>query len=322
MYGDKRVIERQYPSVVKFIDYLQKNSNDYIRPAQGYGDWLNDHAETPKDLIATAYFAHSVELAKQMAELLGKNDDAAKYRDLGNKIVDAFTKKFVNSDGGVEGKTQTGHLLAINFGDADRKLQGPKLLEDVASRNYHLSTGFIGVGMLLPTLTEIGATDVAYRLLLQDTYPSWLFPVKNGATTIWERWDGWTPDHGFQTPTMNSFNHYSLGSCGQWMFETAAGIAPASPGFKAIEIRPIPGGGLKTVSASYESPYGTIRTKWVVDGNQFKLWVTIPPNTQADVVVPGTGAAAVEAADGVHRDEQHASRFTVGSGDYVFTSTM
>jgi alpha-L-rhamnosidase len=322
MYGDKRILERQYPSVVKFIDYLQKNSKDYIRPAQGYGDWLNNHAETPKDLIATAYFAHSVDLAGQMALILGKKDDYEKYRLLELAIVQAFTEKFVKPYGGIQGNTQTGHLLAINFGDADPKQQGKKLIDDIVARNDHLSTGFVGVGMLLPTLTEIGATDVAYRLLLQDTFPSWLFPVKNGATTIWERWDGWTPEHGFQTPTMNSFNHYSLGSCGQWMFETAAGIAPAAAGFKRIEIRPIPGGGLKTVSASYESPYGTISTSWQLYGNQLRFYVTIPANTEADVIVPGKGAAVIEGAEAARRDQENPSRFKVGSGDYVFTSAM
>jgi alpha-L-rhamnosidase len=325
MYGDKRVLERQYPSMVKFIDYLQKHSDHLIRPDKGYGDWLNIKAETRKDLIGTAYFAHSTDLVARTAEVIGKREDALKYRRLSSDIIDAFNKKFVSKDEQVEGNTQTGYLLYLNYmlpENADPSAARDHLLADIAAKKDHLSTGFVGVGLLLPTLTEIGATDVAYRLLLQDTFPSWLFPVKNGATTIWERWDGWTPEHGFQTPTMNSFNHYSLGSCGQWMFATAAGIAPAQPGFKRITICPIPGGGLKTVTASYKSPYGLIKTKWELDGKQFKLWVTVPANTEADVELPGMGASVVDGADSARRDEKNSSHFIIGSGDYVFTSTM
>ena len=329
VYGDKRIVERQYPSMVRFIDYLEKHSDHFIRPAEGYGDWLSIGAETPKDLIATAYFAHSTDLMSKMAAAIGKEDDAQKYRELFAEIRKAFNAKFVSADGHLEGNTQTGYLLALNFGLLDEAQQAAAvkyLLQDIAAKNEHLSTGFVGVGLLLPTLTRFGAERTAYRLILQDTFPSWLFPVKNGATTIWERWDGWTPEHGFQTPTMNSFNHYSLGSCGQWMYDSVAGIGmdESEPGFKHIIIRPMPGGRLQSASGSHESPYGWIKTQWEVKDGQFKLWVRIPGNSTATVYVPGTEAQVVEGGEAAHRGKKYpdATVFTVGSGDYVFTSTL
>ena len=208
----------------------------------------------------------------------------------------------MEKDGQIKGHTQTGYLLALKFDlldEPNRSMAVKYLLEDIAAKKDHLSTGFVGVSYLLPTLTRFGAVDLAYRLMNQDTFPSWLFPVKMGATTIWERWDGWTPDKGFQTPKMNSFNHYSLGSCGQWMFDTIAGIGmdEGNPGFKQIVIRPQPGGGLTWAKGSYESAYGPIKTHWAVDGNRFTLAVTIPANTTATVYVPAAKDSEIMEGD-------------------------
>jgi alpha-L-rhamnosidase len=328
VYGDTRLLARQYPSMVDFIEYCRDHSKDLIRPADGYGDWLSIAADTPKDVLATAYFAHSTDLVAQSAAILGKTDDAEKYRDLFNQIRAAFNKKFVADNGRIEGDTQTCYLLALKFDlldDAKKTLAVKYLVQDIAKKHDHLSTGFVGVGYLLPILTQFGHADVAYRLINQDTFPSWLFPVKNGATTIWERWDGWTPDKGFQTPTMNSFNHYSLGSCGQWMYQTIAGIdfGGQDPAFKHIIIRPIPGGGLTWAAASYESPYGPIKSRWELSGNQLKLSVTIPANTTATIFVPGPhGADVTKGREGVERMQSHpdSAELEVGSGDYVFVA--
>ena len=234
---------------------------------------------------------------------------------------------------GFEGNTQTCYLLgpAIRFAGRAIAAAGRRNIssQDIAAKKDHLSTGFVGVGYLLPVLTHFGYTDVAYRLLNQDTFPSWLFPVKHGATTIWERWDGWTPDKGFETPRMNSFNHYSLGSCGQWMYDTIAGIGIDEPGFKHIIIRPRPGGGLTWARASYESGYGTIKSDWRIAGNSLKLSVSVPANTSATIYVPTENAAAVREGDRLARTSSgvsfvrvdgRAAVFEVGSGDYVFTS--
>jgi alpha-L-rhamnosidase len=325
VYDDPRVIRRQYDSMVKFIEYLKKNSTGLIRPAAGYGDWLSIAADTPKDVLATAYFAYSTRLVSKMAKIIGKDDDAAKYEQLFQEIRRAFNDKFVAADGTIHGDTQTCYLLALKFDLLDESKRADaarRLVADIKAKNWHLSTGFVGVSYLLPILTEYGYTDVAYRLLNQDTFPSWLFSVKQGATTIWERWDGWTPDKGFQTPTMNSFNHYSLGSCGLWMYDTVAGIDmdPAVPGFKHIIIHPRPGGGLSWARATYQSNYGPIKTDWKISADTLTLSVDIPANTTADVYVPGSDAASDDAK--MLRQEDGAGLFQVQSGSYLFQSKL
>ena len=216
-------------------------------------------------------------------------------------------------------------MLALKFDlldESKRADAAKRLVADIKAKNWHLSTGFVGVSYLLPILTQYGYTDVAYRLLNQDTFPSWLFSVKQGATTIWERWDGWTPDKGFQTPRMNSFNHYSLGSCGLWMYDTIAGIGtdPAVPGFKHIVIHPRPGGGLSWARATYQSNYGPIKTDWRISGDLLTLSVDLPANTTAEVFVPGSDAGSEDAK--MVRQEDGAALFQVGSGSYLFRSKL
>ncbi len=325
VYDDPRLIRRQYDSMTKYIEYLRKNSSGLIRPAKGYGDWLSIAADTPKDVLATAYFANSTRLVSKMAKIIGKDDDAAKYEQLFQEIRKAFNEKFVAADGTIHGNTQTCYLLALKFDlleESKRADAAGRLVADIKAKNWHLSTGFVGVSYLLPILTQYGYTDVAYRLLNQDTFPSWLFSVKQGATTIWERWDGWTPDNGFQTPKMNSFNHYSLGSCGQWMYDSITGIGmdPDVPGFKHIIIRPQPGGGLTWARASYESNYGPIKTDWKISGDTLTLSVDIPANTTADVYVPGSDAASDDIK--LVRQQDGAGLFQVRSGSYLFHSKL
>ncbi len=203
------------------------------------------------------------------------------------------------------------------------------LVEDITAKKDHLSTGFVGVSYLLPVLTQAGKLDTVFKLFLQDTFPSWLFSVKHGATTIWERWDGWTPEKGFQDPGMNSFNHYSLGSCGEWMFASLAGIDTDGPGFKKLMIRPTPGNGITWVKASYDSINGKIATSWKAEGDTFSLDVTIPPNTTATVCIPAKDAASVKesgkpaaSAAGLKflRMDHGTAVYQAGSGSYAFTS--
>jgi alpha-L-rhamnosidase len=232
----------------------------------------------------------------------------------------------------MEGDTQCAYAMALKFGllpDDLRPKAAQYLQADIRAKGNHLSTGFVGVSYLLPVLTEAGAEDTAYDLLLQDTFPSWLFSVKHGATTIWERWDGWTPDKGFQDPGMNSFNHYSLGSCGEYLFGGIGGIRPASPGYGKILIRPVIHDGLDWAKASYESIHGTIATSWKHEGNHVELTVTVPANTTATVCVPATDSASVtesgkpaRQADGVRflQEENDTVDFEVGSGTYKFVS--
>lgn len=332
IYGDTRMIAEHFDGMARWIDYLERRSSGLLRPAEGFGDWLNVGAEMPRDVIATAYFAHSADLLSRMATAIGRQEEARKYRDLFERIRAAFVAAYVGEDGRVKGDTQTTYLMALGFDllPADRRpAAGRRLVELIAERDGHLSTGFLGVNLLLPVLTEIGRPDLAWRLLTTESYPSWLYSVTQGATTIWERWDGWTKERGFQTPTMNSFNHYAYGSCGEWMFRRAAGIDTDGDAFARIRVAPIPGGGLTWLRAHYDSPRGRIATEWRVAGGRLRLAVRVPPNTTATVLVPRRGPGTVteggrpaREARGVRlaREEEGVEVYAVGSGSYVFES--
>jgi alpha-L-rhamnosidase len=196
----------------------------------------------------------------------------------------------VHDDGTIKGDTQTCYALAISFGllDPDKeKLAGKHLVDNIEKRNWHLSTGFIGTKNMMLSLAKIGRDDVAYRLLYNKTFPSWGFSIEQGATSIWERWDGWTPEKGFQDPGMNSFAHYSFGAVYQWMVENIGGIHTDGPGYKHIMIAPSPDGKMTWAKTSYNSIHGLISTSWRVENNKLKLDVTIPANTTATVMLPG-----------------------------------
>ena len=335
VYGDKRILERNLPDMIKWVEYLRQHSDNLIRDndrGSDFGDWLSIHADTPKDLIGTAYFAYSTHLVAKACAALGRSEEAAKYKQLFEDIKSAFEKRYVSDDGKVEGGTQTAYAMAIEFDllpDNLRAQAAQHLVDDIRAKGWHLSTGFLGVGYLLPSLTQTGHGEIAYRLLLQDTYPSWLFPVAHGATTIWERWDGWTPDKGFQDPGMNSFNHYALGACGEFMFAGIGGIRPASPGYKTILIKPVICDGLTWARASYKSIHGEIATAWKREGSRLMLDVMVPVNTTATVCVPASNIAGItEGGKPVGltgdvkllRQENGGFDFEVGSGFYKFVS--
>jgi alpha-L-rhamnosidase len=270
----------------------------------------------------------------KMAAVLGKPGDANKYEDLFQQIKAAFNRVYVAADGRIKGNTQTCYVLALSFDllPTEKQAVAAKyLVEDIAAKNGHLSTGFVGVGHLMPVLTRAGYLDVAYRLLLQDTFPSWLYSIRQGATTIWERWDGWTKEKGFQDPGMNSFNHYSLGSVGEWMYDTVAGIGldPDRPAFMHIIIRPRPGGGLANAQAEYDSVHGKIISDWQIAQGRFSLKVSIPANTTATVYVPAPDPSQVTESgqpaaqsEGVKflRAEAGCAVFEVRSGKYQFAA--
>ena len=332
VYDDKRIVEKHYESMKKWIDYLQKHSDNLLRPAYGYGDWVAVGSKTPKDVIATAYFAYSTQLLSKTAAAIGKNEDAKKYEALFERIKAAFNKAYVSDDGRIKGETQTCYSLGLYFDLLaldKRELAAKHLVEAIRKKDWHLSTGFVGLSYLLPALTQTGNLDIAYRLLNNETFPSWGYSIKNGATTIWERWDGWTEEKGFQDPGMNSFNHYAFGSVGRWLFGIVAGIDTDGPGYKRIIIRPRPGGGFSYAKASYESIHGKIVSDWKIEGRTFTLNVTIPANTTATVYVPardpesvtesGRPAAGSESVRFLKMEEDTVV-YEVGSGNYVFVS--
>ena len=221
--------------------------------------------------------------------MLGKTEDAKRFDALFARIKAAFNKAYVSPEGRLKSNSQTSYVLALAFDmlpEDKREAAAGYLVENIKSRDTHLSTGFNGTAYLMPTLAATGHNDIAYKLLLNDTFPSWGYSIKHGATSIWERWDGWTAEKGFQDPGMNSFAHYSFGAVARWMFQTVAGIDMQTPGFQRLKIAPTPGEGLTWVKADYNSIHGRIATAWKIEGNQLVIDVTIPANTTAKVTLP------------------------------------
>ena len=323
-YGDVRVLQMYYPNMVRYLDYLLDNSKEYIRPDYGYGDWLSVDADTPRTLIGTAYFARVCGLMSEIARILDQTNDSLKYSDLHKNIKRAFTKVFVNDDGRISGDTQTGYVLAIQFGllDADTEQKAFQHLDsDIESRRYHISTGFLGIPYILHVLTKHNRTDIAYRLLQNETYPSWGYMVNNGATTMWERWDSKTPESVFYDPLMNSFNHCSLGAFGDWLYEVCGGIRVQLQDSVDFVIRPEPGGGIDSCVSSFRSVKGDVRVSWEIKGKVITIDVQIPVNTRAAVLFPDN-CVSTEIINGKCRDEQSNDRgrlvFHIGSGEYIF----
>jgi alpha-L-rhamnosidase len=302
--GDRRVLEENFDTIQRWIALQEAHWPDGIRRSkQSYGDWLApgypaNKAPTPYVLIATAYFARSTQLAAQMADVLGLPELAVKYRALWAKIKTAFRKEFIAADGRITSDEQTAYLLALGFDLAPDELRPAMvehLLRVVAAKDNHLATGFLGTPLLAPVLTQLGRTDLVYTVVQQETYPGWLFSVKNGATTIWERWDSWTPDRGFNKDGMNSFNHYAYGSIVEWFYDTVAGLKPdaAAPGWKRFHIAPQPGGGLTHVKAAVETPYGVAACRWRLEDRRLFVEIDVPANTEALVRLPAAKAGLV-----------------------------
>ncbi len=304
-YGDDRVLRSTFPAMVAWIEHVHSANPDLIwrnRVGNHYGDWLSVDATTPREVLATAHFAHSAALVSRAAEVLGETGQASSHRELAARIADAFRAHFVAPDGHIAGDTQTGYLLALAFGllTPDMAERAAILLAaDIERRGSRLTTGFLGVALLCPVLTAYGRADLAYALLHQNAYPSWNYSIIHGATTIWERWDGWTPDRGFQSVAMNSLNHYSLGSVGEWLYRSVAGIGQSdtSVAFADLDIRPVPGGKVTSAAAHYESVRGRIESEWHVAGGSFHLTVLVPPGVTATIVIPTRDAAKVLESD-------------------------
>jgi alpha-L-rhamnosidase len=307
-YGDKRILANQYQSMKKWVDYMQSKSNNNLwNTGPHFGDWLfysvNDDndgssAITNKYLIAQCFWAYSAQLVINAAQVLGKTDDVALYTDMLKRVKTAFLNEYVTPNGSLLSDTQTAYVLALQFDMLPENLRqqaADRLVQNIVRYRNHLTTGFLGTPYLCHVLSRFGHTDVAYRLLLQDTYPSWLYPVKMGATTIWERWNGIHPDGSPETPTMNSYNHYAYGAIGDWMYRVAAGLDTYNDGtgYKHIRVMPHIGGGLTTVSASLQTYYGTAATSWNTEAGKLTLRVTVPPNTRANIFIPADNATAI-----------------------------
>ncbi len=342
-YGDVRILEEQYESMKALVEYMRTQAGDaYIwKPTEGqFGDWLafattrSDYpgATTDKDLLASAYFYHSTDILRKTAKILGKDEDARVYSELMAKIKDAYAKEYITPNGRLSSNTQTAYVVALSFGLIPPEMEAvaARRLADDVNLFGHITTGFLGASDICPVLTKYGYLDEAYKLLYRTDYPSWLYPVTQGATTIWERWDGQKPDGTFQNAGMNSFNHYAYGAVGDWLYRKVAGLDmdPALPGFKSIIIKPHPGGDMNNVSATHDSPYGKVSSAWEVKEGKFILSVNIPVNASATVFVPSTaeslevngeavGLVNMVSAEGVDYDYVEVK---IGSGQYTFVS--
>ena len=307
-YGDKQILTDQYNSMKAWVGYMEKASKNYLwNTGFHFGDWLfyspfddNDGraAVTDKYLMAQCFYAYSTQMVLNTATVLNKSDDINYYNSLLLKVKDAFLKEYVTPNGRLLSNTQTAYVLALNFDmlpEAMRKPAAEKLVENIKSYGNHLTTGFFGTPYLCHVLTRFGYTDIAYKLLLQETYPSWLYPVKMGATTIWERWDGIKTDGTFQVPSMNSFNHYAYGAIGDWMYRVMVGLDTYEDGvgYKHIKIQPHIGGGFTNASASLQTYYGTLSSGWKTEAGKLIMDVEIPANTTAMVYVPASAADGV-----------------------------
>ncbi|ASA23324.1 alpha-L-rhamnosidase [Paenibacillus donghaensis] len=340
-YGDTRILEQQYPSMQNWVEYIRKQGDNELLWNTGFhfGDWLGLDSKpdsyigaTDRDLIATAFYAYSVMLLRKTAEVLGHTGDAARYSELHRQIKQAFNEEFVTPLGRLSVPTQTACVLALMFDlveEPARTRTVAKLLELLEESEYHLTTGFVGTPYLNLVLSQAGHHDAAYKLLLQTDYPSWLYQVTKGATTIWEHWDGIKEDGSFWSKNMNSFNHYAYGAVGDWLYRYVAGIEldEEFPGYKKFRIEPHPGGGLTSAKGELESRYGRIISEWKLNSEQMEVLVSIPPNSSATVYLPQATLTDVlesglplEQSIGVHSLEQleNAVKVGLGSGDYVF----
>jgi alpha-L-rhamnosidase len=339
-YGDKRILEVQYPSMKAWVEYMRGRAGDdnlWTGDAH-FGDWLafasdrSDYtgATTEKDLIATAYYSYSSGLLAKIAKILGKTDDAAKYATLSDNIKKAFANEFVAPSGRLVSHTQTAYLLAIAFDLLPNNLvpKSAAYLADDVKKFKHLTTGFVGTPLLCKTLSEQGYDELAFMLLNRKEYPSWLYPVTQGATTIWERWDGQKPDGTFQNVGMNSFNHYAYGAIGEWLYTYVAGIKidEENPGYKHFFLAPHPGGGLTNANATFESVHGQIKSAWKIDGGKMVYDVEVPANTTATVILPSANIDKVKVNSASLKDDKpkgaqqdgKAVSLKLGSGKYSF----
>lgn len=328
--GDTRLAERWYVEMKSHVDNFRARSSAFIGPNVGYGDWLAPDMSTPKNLISTALFAHDAFALSEMARATGRTADAASYWQLFENIRSAFQARFVSPDGTIGSNSQGGYALAIAYDlltESQQALAASRLVAAIEARSDHLSTGMVTTHLLLPALSKVGRSDVAYRLVNQTTFPSWGYFLTQGATSMWERWDSKTDS--FNPEPMNSYNHANLGTCVEWFYHSVLGIDLLEPGFKRIQIKPTPGVNLTHASGHYDSPAGRIASDWRLEGDAFSLNVTIPPNTKAEVSLPAWSSATVREGDtepgtGITllREGNGVAVYEVGSGNYRFRSSL
>jgi alpha-L-rhamnosidase len=312
-FGDVDILKNQFESMRAWVDYIASIAGEKFLWETGFqfGDWLDPtappdkpaQARTDKTIVASAYFAYSAKLVAQAAEVLGCTEEQKKYSDLADKAQAAFAREYITPAGRMMCDAETAYALALVFDllptAEQRQRAGNRLAELVRDSGYHIRTGFVGTPLICDALCSTGHYLAAYRLLTQRECPSWLYPVTMGATTIWERWDSMLTDGSVNPGEMTSFNHYALGAVADWMHRTIGGLTPAEPGYRRIEIRPRPGGGLAHAHTRHLTPYGLLECSWKITDEKFDLDVTIPPNTTARIILPISDSQPIEVGSGI-----------------------
>jgi Alpha-L-rhamnosidase N-terminal domain./Bacterial alpha-L-rhamnosidase. len=333
-YGDKRILEKRYANMKLWIEYMKFHAEDYVwNHGLQFGDWVALDAKegsyfgaTPNELTCTAYFAYSTKIIQKVATVLGKKEDAKEYGALHKEIVRSFQKTFFDENGIMKAQTQTAHILALHFElvkEEYKEKTAQNLVKLLKKENGHLVTGFVGTPYFCHALSNNGYLKEAYELLFKDDFPSWLYQVKAGATTIWEHWDGKKPDGSMWSPDMNSFNHYAYGAIGEWIYKTVVGIVADEnePGYKKILIQPRPTDKLSYVKGGYQSVHGLITVNWEKCEKDITLHVEIPVNTTATIKLEEVDHM-VEVSDISFKEENQCFCAEIGSGKYTMKYKM
>nr|WP_296071743.1 glycoside hydrolase family 78 protein [uncultured Actinoplanes sp.] len=311
--GDRDLLARQLPSMRAWVDRMAALAGDRLLWAGGFqfGDWLDPaappenpfRARTDPDVIATAHLARSAQIVSWAAETVGDHETARVYQDLSSRVRDSFAREYVTDHGRVLSDAPTAYALALQWDllpdRRQRERAGERLADLVRTAGFRISTGFVGTPLMTDALTDSGHAALAYRLLLQTGCPSWLYPVTMGATTVWERWDSMLPDGSINPGEMTSFNHYALGAVADWLHRRVAGLAPAAPGYRRIEVRPLPTSRLTAARARLLTPYGESSVAWQRADGEFRLEVRVPVGATAVVHLPGRDETA-DAGPGLH----------------------
>ncbi len=324
VYGDRRVIDRHWAAMERFMQFRRSQSPNWegARIGNPWGDWLNIDSETPLELIDAAYFAYTASLMERMAEATGRATAAARYKEWFRQIQAAFLKRYAPTPARLTIDNQTAYALALFAGifpEDQRRPAAARLAELIRANGSRMNTGFLGTRPLLPVLTANGQHETALGLFTSRQFPSWLYEVDNGATTIWERWNSFTKDKGFFNPSMNSFSHYAFGAVAEWMFRDLAGIDTDGPGFQRLLIQPGAAPG-QAVAATYDGPHGRIAVSWKQEAAVFTLELTVPPNSKATLHLPD--GAITESGRPVRPERVENGRAVVAieSGTYRFRS--
>lgn len=332
--GDQTILEDNYEMMNRWLGFHESQSENHISSMRTFGDWLQPYpvaegnaatrGDTDYGLISTAFYARSVQLTTEAARVLGREDDVRRLSALHGQIKTSFRNTFFDEQlrptKGEE--TQTSYLLGLAFdlfGAAEKSLAQQRLIELIDQADTHLRTGFLGTPLLMSNLQEAGRSDLAYELLLKETYPSWFYSINNGATTTWERWNSYSLTEGFNPQRMNSLNHYAYGSVSRWFYEGILGISPVEPGFKRIRIDPQFGSRLTSAKGSYSTPQGDVAVDWQISEGLLSMSFTVPKNSSADVVLPGIDAGSLT----LNGTESHTEELLgLGPGQYKLRAAL